>query len=117
MEFKDYLQQKKYRPKTIDRYLKRQYYFDQWLQAEELHAASAGYIDLLEYMHYLEQNGKSKYSIHSQLTGVRHYFNYLIAENKRSDNPAAGIFIKGRIRKLPRGLLRYRGTGTIISAI
>ncbi len=61
--------------------------------------------DLLDYMRYLEQNGKSKFTIHSQLTGVRHYFNYLVSENQRSDNPAAGVFIRGRVRKLPSGLL------------
>jgi integrase/recombinase XerD len=36
---------------------------------------------------------------------VRHYCNYLIHEGKRNDNPAAGVFIKGLVRKLPTNLL------------
>jgi integrase/recombinase XerD len=36
---------------------------------------------------------------------VRHYCNYLISEGRRHDNPAAGVFIKGLIRKLPTNLL------------
>jgi integrase/recombinase XerD len=36
---------------------------------------------------------------------VRHYCNYLISESKRTDNPAAGVFIKGLVRKLPTNLL------------
>ncbi len=105
MSFINYLAHKKYRPKTMAKYIKCQYNFDQWLQAEQLDAVKAGYNELLDYMRYLDQQGKSKYAIHNQLTGVRHYFNYLVKENRRSDNPAAGVFIKGRVRKLPSGLL------------
>jgi integrase/recombinase XerD len=36
---------------------------------------------------------------------VRHYCNYLIVEKQRTDNPAAGVFIKGLVRKLPTNLL------------
>jgi integrase/recombinase XerD len=38
---------------------------------------------------------------------IRHYCNYLIHEGKRTDNPAAGVFIKGLVRKLPTGLISF----------
>jgi integrase/recombinase XerD len=70
-----------------------------------LQEALLTYNELLDYIRYLQYKRKSKNAIHNQLGVVRHYCNYLISENKRSDNPAAGVFIKGRIRKLPSGLL------------
>lgn len=76
-----------------------------WIEKENLDAATLHYSDLLEYIRYLQDKEKSKGSMALQLSVVRHYFNYLITENKRSDNPAAGVFIKGRTRKLPSGLL------------
>lgn len=105
MSFINYLQQLKCSSATIKTYEKYLGYFMQWLQKENLDAALLHYNDLLDYIHYLHRNGKSKNTIHCQLCPVRHYFNYLISENKRSDNPAVGIFIKGRERKLPSGLL------------
>ena len=77
----------------------------QWLTKENLEGSLLTYNELLDYIRYLQYKGKSKNAIHNQVGVVRHYCNYLISENKRSDNPAAGVFIKGRIRKLPSGLL------------
>jgi site-specific recombinase XerD len=105
MNFTDYLQQKKCSPATTGSYEKYLGYFTVWLAKENLVAQSLTYTELLDFIRYLTGIGKSKGSIHKQLGVVRHYFNYLIAENKRIDNPAAGLFIKGLIRKLPLGLL------------
>lgn len=55
----------------------------------------------MDYIRYLQDNEKSKGMISMRLCAARHYFNYLITEHKRTDNPAAGVFIKGRTRKLP----------------
>ena len=105
MSFINYLQQKKCSPATIKTYQKYLDYFAAWLKKEDLDAALLNYNELLEYMRHLQQKGKSKSSIMMSLSVVRHYLNYLISENKRIDNPAAGVFIRGRIRKLPSGLL------------
>lgn len=56
---------------------------------------------MMSFDDYLKQRKCSPATIKT----YNRYLNYLIAENKRSDNPAAGVFIKGRIRKLPSGLL------------
>lgn len=103
MSFINYLQQKKCSPATIKTYHRCLDYFMQWLTKENLEGALLTYNELLDYIRYLQYKGKSKNAIHNQVGVVRHYCNYLISENKRSDNPAAGVFIKGRIRKLPPG--------------
>lgn len=105
MNFSEYLQQKKYTPATIRTYEKYLGIFIQWLATADISAATFTYNDLLDCMRYWQGKGKSKRWIHYLLCIVRHYCNYLIAENKRTDNPAAGVFIKGIIRKLPSNLL------------
>jgi site-specific recombinase XerD len=105
MSFTNYLEQKKCSPATIKTYRKYLDYFMHWLAKENLEVALLTYNELLDYIRYLQYKGKSKNAIHNQIGVVRHYCNYLISENKRTDNPAAGVFIKGRTRKLPSGLL------------
>jgi integrase/recombinase XerD len=105
MTFIQYLQNKKYSAVTVDRYsiyIKR---FLTWLQDEELKAEEFTYTDLLEFMRYCRQRGVTKHTTQNILGIVRHYCNYLIVEKKRADNPAAGVFIKGLVRKLPVNLL------------
>lgn len=105
MNFTEYLQQKKLTASTIITYSKSIQKFLSWLGDEGLHAESFTYTDLLEFMRYCHQKGITKRTVHNTLGIVRHYCNHLIVEKKRNDNPAAGVFIKGLIRKLPTNLL------------
>jgi site-specific recombinase XerD len=107
MNFTEYLQQKKYSVKTVATYgfyIKR---FLSWLQSENLSPESFTYTDLLEYMHDCQGKGITNRTVNNMLGIIRHYCNYLNLEKKRSDNPAAGVFIKGLVRKLPSGLLNF----------
>jgi len=105
MTFTEYLQQKKLSVRTVNHYAKYIQGFLAWLDDEELKAEAFIYTDLLEFMRYCQNNGTTKRTVHNILCMVRHYCNYLIVEQKRSDNPAAGVFIKGLVRKLPTNLL------------
>jgi site-specific recombinase XerD len=105
MTFIQYLQQKKYSAVTVDRYSIYSKRFLTWLAQEELQPEAFTYTDLLEFMRYCQSNGTTKRTVHNILCIVRHYCNYLISEKKRNDNPAAGVFIKGLVRKLPTNLL------------
>jgi site-specific recombinase XerD len=105
MTFTEYLQQKQLSPGTISNYSFYIECFTDWIKNEELKAEEFTYNDLLDFMRHLNGIGKSKKIIHHLLCIVRHYCNYLISEGKRNDNPAAGIFVKGLVRKLPANLL------------
>ena len=105
MTFTEYLQAKKFTAVTVAAYIKYIERFLTWLVDEELKAESFIYNDLLEFMRYCQNRGVTKHSVHMILCIVRHYCNYLIHEGKRNDNPAAGVFIKGLVRKLPTNLL------------
>jgi integrase/recombinase XerD len=105
MNFEQYLQAKRYSRATIKSYRLYEEVFTAWLAGEELTGEQATYNDVIAFMRHLHEKGKSKKTIHGQLNIIRHYFNYLISESKREDNPAAGLYVRGIVRKLPNNLL------------
>ena len=105
MTFEQYLQDKRYSAVTINRYRLQEKVFTEWLDQEQIGGEQATYNDVIAFMLHMQQKGKSKKTIHGQLNTLRHYFNWLIAEGKRQDNPAAGVYIRGIVRKLPGNLL------------
>jgi site-specific recombinase XerD len=105
MNFAQYLQEKRYSPATIERYASYAEAFTDWLQQESLDGGEVTYNDVISFMRFMKERGKSNRTIHNQLTILRHYFTWLIAEGKRPDNPAAGLYVRGLIRKLPGNLL------------
>jgi site-specific recombinase XerD len=105
MTFIQYLQQKKMSVSTIKNYTKYAEYFLSFLEAEHITAAHFTYNDLLAFMQTCTAKGITNRRLHTILCIIRHYCNYLIVEQQRDDNPAAGVFIKGIIRKLPTNLL------------
>jgi len=107
MTFKDYLEQKRFTPATVNSYAIYIRTFTDWLTAEQLEGGTFTYNELLDFIQYLQGLGKSKKAIQYVLSVVRHYCNYLTVEKQRSDNPAAGVFMKGIMRKLPGNLLSW----------
>ncbi len=105
MTFEQYLQDKRYSPHTIHHYRLYAALFTDLLAQEQLTGEQASYNDVIAFMRYLNEKGKSKKRVHSQLNVLRHYFTYLTLEGIREDNPAAGVYIRGIVRKLPGNLL------------
>lgn len=105
MTFEQYLQKKCYSPHTIHHYRLYADVFTNWLAMEQLAGEQATYNDVIAFMRYLSAQGKTKKRVHSQLNVLRHYFTYLTLEGKREDNPAAGVYVRGIVRKLPGNLL------------
>ena len=105
MNFRAYLQQCKYSPATIDTYGIYSKRFLSWLKDEDISDEAFTYNDLLGFMRYCHGRKTTKGTVHNILSIVRHYGNWLIVEGKRSNNLAAGVFIKGLVKKLPFNLL------------
>jgi site-specific recombinase XerD len=105
MTFEQYLQDKRYSLHTIHHYQLYAALFTGWLTGEQLSGEQASYNDVIAFMRYLSAQGKTKKRVHSQLNVLRHYFTWLISEGLRKDNPAAGVYVRGIIRKLPGNLL------------
>lgn len=107
MNFTEYLQNKKYSATTIHNYTRDSNHFLNWLKQEDITAEGFTYTELLDFMRSCNAAGISKRRTHTILGVIRHYCNYLTVEKKRNDNPAAGVFIKGLVRKLPTNLLSF----------
>jgi integrase/recombinase XerD len=105
MTFTQYLEQKRFTAATVNSYTSYIQTFTNWLAAEQLNPGEFTYNELLDFINYLQGLGKNRKAIQHLLGVVRHYCNYLTVESQRSDNPAAGVFIKGIIRKLPSNML------------
>jgi integrase/recombinase XerD len=107
MTFNQYLEQKRFTPATVNSYTIYIQTFTNWLAAEQLDAGAFTYNELLDFIQHLQGQGKSRKAIQHLLGIIRHYCNYLTLEKQRSDNPAAGVFMKGIMRKLPSNLLSW----------
>jgi integrase/recombinase XerD len=105
MTFEQHLQSKRYSPSTIAGYCKGEGVLSGWLREQQIAGEAATYNDVLAFMQYLQEQGRSKRTVNFQLNIVRHYFTYLIATGKREDNPAAGVYVRGIVRTLPGNLL------------
>ena len=105
MEFTDYLQQRQLSPKSIDTYQRYQSVFNTWLKSEGLEAPNVTYPDLLNYVKHCKERGLKPDYIMKLLGVVRHYFNYLKYIKKIKTNPANGLYIRGKQRRIPHDLL------------
>jgi integrase/recombinase XerD len=105
MNFKQYLQEKNFTEKTIYGYEKVLKQFFKWLEDERINIKEMRYADMLAYVKQVTRRGVGKRYLAQQLTGIRHYFNYLIKTKQVKDNIAAHLFIKGHTNRLPHNLL------------
>ncbi|MBL7760518.1 MAG: tyrosine-type recombinase/integrase [Sediminibacterium sp.] len=113
MNFETYLMEKRLSAKTIEMYTHSSLHFLNWLKDADVVPELFTYNDLLDYMRYCYGAGITNKRLHAILGVVRHYCSYLISIEKRNDNPASGVFIKGLIRKLPANLLSMEELETL----
>jgi integrase/recombinase XerD len=105
MLFTAYLQAQQLAPKTVRRYSVDIAQFKDWLDAEQIGEIAFHYNDLMAFIQHLTEQGMGKRRISQLLSIIRHYCSYLISEKLRTDNPAAGVFIRGVSRTIPVNLL------------
>jgi site-specific recombinase XerD len=113
MTFTEYLEQQKLAENSIAHYEQSIKTFIAWLDVEQLTASSFHYNDLMAFIEKCYEQGASKQTVSGQLTVIRHYCRYLIYQQQRTDNPAAGVFIKGLSRGIPVNLLSTEELDTL----
>jgi integrase/recombinase XerD len=105
MKLKDYLLKKGLQPTTVkcyENYLKKHYF--PYFENREIALEKVKYTDLLEYINDLQEKDFSVNYINHILSAVRHYYNFLKSTKQVTKNPAAELFIKGRVRRIPHDL-------------
>lgn len=96
-DFMNYLLRKGYSNTTTESFLSDVRKFKAWLEKESIEIENVSYNDLTSYLQSfgnVAQHTKGCY-----LRGVKQYFNFLIHQNERTDNPAEFIQLKGLKRK------------------
>jgi len=105
MNYKAYLQKKGYSSTTIESYNLAKSRFIEWCTKQGTSANDIDYKKLLSYTKSLTRKGNSKRTVNHKLAIIKNYFEYLMKENYRIDNPAEGIIIKGIVKKQLYNLL------------
>jgi len=105
MNFEQYLKQRQLSPGSIKTYQRYKSVFFTWLEEEKREAESVTYADLLGYVKHCRQRGLKQDYINKLLGVVRHYYNYLKYTGQMQNNPAAGLYVRGKRRRIPHDLL------------
>lgn len=105
MNFIEYLEKRKYRPRTVQHYHNLAEDYLQWVENQGLLIAHVRYADLMGYIRYCQKRGDSKKRCNERLCAIRHYYRYLHVEKQARNNPALNIHIRGIRRRIPHGLL------------
>src|SRR3990167_2267980 len=105
MEYKEHLQREGYSITTVASYLVEVEKFKKWCKKNHYQSTAIDYKTVLQYTKSLSRKGNAKKTVNHKLATLKSYFNYLIKENYRGDNPAESIIIKGVKRKLYYNLL------------
>lgn len=113
MTFTEYLQAKGLGTTSIKLYTNYLEAFTAWMEGENLSPETFTYNDLMDYMRYLRTGGRSQGVVRAIVRVVRHYGDMLVEGGIRSDNPAAGLYIRGLIRKLPAHILTREELDTL----
>ncbi len=98
--FEDYLKSKGFTKKSIANRLKTINLYQQWTEKENLEIEQVTYNDLLLFMKYSQQIGRTQKTINHYLVVVRHFYDHLTESGKIAVNPATGIEVKGVKRKV-----------------
>ena len=96
-DFINYLLKKNYSDTTIGSFIADVRKFKAWMEKENMEIENVGYNDITSYLQSfgnITQHTKGCY-----LRGVKQYFNFLIQQEERNDNPTEFIQLKGLKRK------------------
>jgi len=104
-EYRTYLEKENYSKSSIDCYINEMQHFKKWCNRNHTTAIEIDYKTSLKYIKYLTRKGNTKRTINHRLRSVKSYFNYLIDEEYRSDNPIENTVIKGEKRTINYNLL------------
>lgn len=105
--FENYLQKKGFAKSTIYQHCRYMNQFRDWLQKEQLSPGDCTYNDLLSWIDYLKQQKDSSKLINHKLLSVRHYFSFYGLKNKEAANPATGLYIRNKRKRLVSGITSF----------
>ena len=104
-DYKTYLKEQGYSETTITGNEKQIELFKKWCKRNHTSPTEIDYKTSLKFIKYLTRKGNSKKTINHRLRSIKIYFNYLIDEAYRIDNPIENTIVKGAKRTINYDLL------------
>ncbi|WP_103072698.1 tyrosine-type recombinase/integrase [Aquimarina sediminis] len=104
-DYIEYLQQQNYSHTTIKHQQQRITAFIKWTKKQQINPTLIDYKNCMKYIQYLQQKRLKPQTINNHLATIRSYFNYLIQQSHRSQNPLEDVSVKGTIKKMLHNLL------------
>jgi integrase/recombinase XerD len=105
MNFEKYLQKKKLTQSTIKGNLNNLERFKKWSEKENINDRNVNYNHLLKFIQQAQQRGVSKSSINIHLNSISKYYDYLVIQGERKDNPAKELRLKNNGKRVLKNLL------------
>jgi len=103
--YKTYLQEQGYSETTIIGNERQVEIFENWCKKNNTSPTEIDYKTSLKFIKYLTRKGNSKKTINHRLRSIKIYFNYLIEQACRVDNPIENTIVKGVKRTINYNLL------------
>lgn len=95
MNYKEYLEKEKYSKTTIENYIQQAQKFIDWCTENHTTPEQIDYKMCMNYLKYLQKKKIKKRTVNHQLGIVKNYFNYLVSELQKAENPIENTTIKG----------------------
>lgn len=105
MNYKTYLQEQGYSETTIAGNEKQIEHFKKWCKRNGTIPTEIDYKTCLKFIKYLTRKGTTKKTVNHRIRSIKIYFNYLIDESYRTDNPIENTIVKGERRTINYDLL------------
>ena len=105
MDYRGYLEKERYSLTTIESYINAKSRFIEWCKRNHTTAETIDYKTFLKYIQYLQRKKNTKKTVQHKIGTLKIYFNYLLSEHYRVDNPIENINIKGVKRTINYNLL------------
>ncbi|QAA81952.1 hypothetical protein EI546_09600 [Aequorivita sp. H23M31] len=103
--YSEFLEEQNYSKTTIKVYATEIQSFIKWCNRNSTTANEIDYKNCLKYIKYLTRKGTKKKTVNHRLRSVKIYFDYLMDEACRVDNPIENTTIKGVQRNINYNLL------------
>jgi len=104
-DFKEYLLKERQHRNSAERYLWQLKDYENWCKKQGVNNTLIDYKILLKYVKHLQAKKWKAETVNNQLRCVKYYFDYLIDENIRVDNPAEEVKVKRERTKVLSNLL------------
>lgn len=98
--FEAYLRSRAYTRSSIITQMRIFGHYWSWIEKQNMELEQVSYNDLLLYMKDQQKKGVTQSTVRSYLGVVKHFYDYLIRENRINTNPAADIAVKGVKRRM-----------------